>query len=109
MVQDLKEAWCIAKIQRLVGKFGPTIKNPDYEDEFVVADHLESTTFVHPDTQMETQFIKTGTLREELGKLRDPTVPSDLLDFIDHLLITDHTKRPTASEALRHPYLQNST
>ena len=27
------------------------------------------------------------------------------LDFIEYLLIVDHTKRPTALEALQHPYL----
>ncbi|CAD6441363.1 42af014d-f82e-49a6-9a4e-116853ca4dfa [Sclerotinia trifoliorum] len=105
MVQGLTEAWCIAKIQRLVGPVEAPI-NPDYEDEFLITNHLETTTFIHPDTNLETQFIKKGTLREELERLQDPKVPSDLINFIEYVLVVDYRKRPTASEALRHPYLQ---
>ena len=36
IVQGLTEAWCIAKIRRLVGPLGPPIDKPDYEEEFQV-------------------------------------------------------------------------
>lgn len=107
MVQGLTEAWCIAKIQRLVRPVQAPI-NPDYEDEFLVANHLETTIFIHPDTNLKTRFIKKGPLREELGRLQNPKVPSELMDFIEYLLVVDHRKRPTASEALLHPYLQSA-
>ena len=106
IVKGLTEAWCIAKIRRLIGPLGPPV-NPDYEEEFVVAEHLESTTFEHPDTKLGTQFIKVGTLRQELEHLEHPKVSPELIDFIEYLLVMDHTKRPTASEALQHPYLQS--
>ncbi|KAJ9226789.1 hypothetical protein DTO027B5_1875 [Paecilomyces variotii] len=107
IVENLTEAWCIAKIRRLVGPFGPPVNNPDYEEEFFIAEYLESTTFSHPDTGAETPFIKVGSLRQELERLPGPVVSPELLDFIEYLLVVDHTKRPTASEALQHPYLRS--
>ena len=99
VVQGLTEAWCIAKIRRLSGPLDPPV-NPDYEDEFLVAEHLESTTYEHPDTKLETQFIKVGTLRHELERLPGPKVSPELLDFIEYSVVVDHTRRPTALEAL---------
>jgi serine/threonine protein kinase len=106
IVQGLTEAWCIAKIRRLIGPLDPPV-NPEFEEEFLLAEHLESTTFEHPDTKLETQFIKVGRLRQELEKLPGPRVSSELIDFIEYLLVVDHTKRPTALEALQHPYLRS--
>ena len=54
-----------------------------------------------------TKLIEEGTLREELQRLSDPSVSLQILDFIESLLVVDHSKRPTASEALQHPYLQS--
>jgi hypothetical protein len=105
IVETLTEAWCIAKIRRLVGPIGPPISNRDYEEEFLIAEYLESSTFEHPDTGLETPFIKVGSLREELEKLPGPKISSELLDFIGFLLVVDHGERPTASEALQHHYL----
>ncbi len=73
----------------------------------MVAETLESTTFTHPDTNLETSFIKVGTLRQELERLPGPKVSSELINFIEYLLVLDHTRRPTALEALQHPYLQH--
>lgn len=106
IVEDLTEAWCIAKIRRLVGPLGSPVDNPDYQEEFLVADYLESTTFKHPDTNLETRFIEVGNLRQELQKLPGPKVSPKLIEFIMYLLIVDHEKRPEASEALEHPYLR---
>ena len=106
MVQGLTDAWCIAKIRRLIGPLDPPI-NPNYEEEFLVAEHLESTTFMHPDTILETHFTKVGTLRQEPENLPSPKVSPDVIEFIEYLLVVDHTKRPTALEALRDPYLQS--
>jgi hypothetical protein len=105
IVQGITEAWCIAKIRRLIGPLDQPIKNAEFEEEFLVAKHLESTTFMHPGTKLETRFIKTGTLRQELESLPGSRVSPKLLDFIDYLLVVDHTKIPTALEALQHPYL----
>ncbi len=106
VVQGLAEAWCIAKIRRLIGPLDPPVNNPDYEEEFLVAEHLESTTFQHPATKLETKFVKVGTLRQELENLPGPKVSPELIDFIQYLLFVNHTKRPAALEALQHPYLQ---
>jgi hypothetical protein len=50
-------------MRRLVGPLGPPVNNPDYEEEFLVAECLESATFEHPDAKLKTQFIRVGTLR----------------------------------------------
>ena len=107
IVEGLTEAWCLAKIRRLIGPLNPPINNPDYQEEFLLADHLESTSFEHPDTKLETQFIKVGTLLQELEQLPGPKVSKELIEFIEYLLVVDHEKRPTALEALGHPYLQS--
>lgn len=107
IVEGLTKAWCLAKIRRLIGPLNPPINNPDYQEEFLLAEYLESTSFEHPVTKLETQFIKVGTLRQELKRLPGPKVSPDLIDFLEHLLVVDHTKRPAASEALQHPYLQS--
>lgn len=91
----------------MVGSISPPLNKPEYEEEFLVAQYLESITFEHPDTKLETQFIKVGTLRQELEKLPGPKVSPELLDFIQYLLVVDHTERPTALEALEHPYLRS--
>lgn len=49
------------------------------------------------------KFITVGTVRQELERIGG--VPQDLIEFIEYLLVIDHTKRPTARDALRHPYL----
>ncbi len=105
IVQDLTEPWYIAKIQRLIGPPDPSV-NPGYEEEFLLAEHLESMTIEHPDTKLETSFIKVGTLRQELEQLPGPKVSPELIDLIEYLIVVDHTKRPTALAALQYPYLQ---
>lgn len=38
-------------------------------------------------------------MRQELEKLPGPRVSSELIDFIEYLLVVDHTRRPTVLEA----------
>lgn len=104
-VEDLTESWCIAKIDRLIGPLGAPLQNPEYESEFRMAGELSMGTYIHPEMDGPVPYIDVGTLRQELGSLTDPSVDPGLLDFIDSLLIVDNTKRPTAAEALEHPYL----
>ena len=106
IVQDLIEAWCIAKIRRLVGPMESPV-NSNYGEEFALAEYLETSPFRHRDDSLERQFITVGTLRQELEKISAPKVSPELLDFIEFLLVVDHTKRPTAVEALQHPYLNH--
>lgn len=107
-VGDVAESWCIAKIDRLIGPLGPPVQNPEYESEFHLATELSTGTYIHPDIDGPAAFMNVATLRQELEYLPGPKVDPGLLDFIDFLLVVDHTKRPTVAEALKHPYL-NST
>ena len=79
--------------------------NADYDDEFQVGEYLERGTYRHQDGGEERRYITVGTLPQELEKLPGPKVDPGLLDFIEHLLVVDHAKRPTAAKALGHPYL----
>ncbi len=108
VVKDLIESWCIAKISRLVAPLGPPVENLEYESEFLTASELSMGTYIAPDSGGPVPFINVGTLRQELEALSGPKVDPGLLDFIDSLLIMDHTKRPTAAEALTHPYLRTA-
>lgn len=49
------------------------------------------------------RFITVGTVRQELEEIEG--VPGGLIGFIEYLLVIDHTERPTARDALAHPYL----
>ncbi|RDL42155.1 uncharacterized protein BP5553_02134 [Venustampulla echinocandica] len=102
IVEDHTEAWCIAKLQSLVGSLGICIDYQPYKSEFELAEQLTSME-IGPGLG---KLIKVGTLRQELQSLSDPSVSTRLLDFIDYLLVIDMAKRPTAREALQNPYLQ---
>ncbi|KAH8707035.1 kinase-like domain-containing protein [Phaeosphaeriaceae sp. PMI808] len=101
IIEGHTEAWCIAKIICLVGPLGPPV-NCQYKEEFEFAEKL--AVMDHSSGNMK--LIDRLNWREELQHIPDPPVPSDLLDFIESLLVIDPDKRPTASEALLHPYLQ---
>lgn len=100
IIEGNTEAWCIAKLQRLVGPLGLCIEYQQYKDEFELAGQLVSMEF--PEVG---KLIKVGTWREELESLTEPPVSAELLDFIEHLLVIDMEKRPSAVEALKHPYV----
>ncbi len=72
-----------------------------------MAEYLETGSFKYQDDSSERQFITVGTLRQELEKISAPKVSPELLDFIEFLLVLDPTKRPTAVEALQHPYIRH--
>ena len=105
IIEGFTEAWCIAKIIRLLGPLNQPVDRQPYKDEFELAEQLAVMDNPHDGTRL----IKGGTLREELQRLPKPSVSLELLDFIESLLVIDHSKRPTASEALQHPYLQSFT
>lgn len=65
------------------------------------------STFEHQDDNSEMQYIGISILRQELEKISDLKRAPELLDFIEYLLVLDHTKRPTALETLQHPYLHH--
>ncbi|KAF2006447.1 kinase-like protein [Amniculicola lignicola CBS 123094] len=105
IIEGFTEAWCIAKIIRLLGPLRQPVDCQPYREEFELAEQLAVMENPHNGTRL----IKGGTLREELQRLPEPSVSPKLLDFIESLLVVDHSKRPTASEALQHPYLQSFT
>lgn len=100
IIEGNTEAWCIAKLLKLVGPLGPCVDHQPYNDEFELAEQLEVMEF--PEIG---KLIKVGTWREELERISDPCVSRELLDFIEYLLVVDMEKRPTASDALEHPYV----
>ncbi|KAF2754239.1 kinase-like protein [Pseudovirgaria hyperparasitica] len=103
IIEGETEAWCIAKLICLVGPIGQPI-NPAYEDEFALARQL--AVMDHPLTRVQSKLVQRGHWRTELEYIPDPPVPRDLLDFIGEILVMDPEKRPTAAQALQHPYLQ---
>jgi len=104
VVEGLTESWCIAKVKRLVGPLKPAV-NSEYVDEFEAADILESEMFQTANMSEPRKFITSGTLRAELESLPSEYISTECMDFIESLLIIDHTKRPSAREALNHPFI----
>ncbi len=108
-MEDLTDHWCIAKLMRLVGPIGtPDPSKTDIVDEFALAEYFEKETFVHPQTGIEESFIKVGGIRQELEKVEGP-IESRCIDFIESLLVVDPLRRPSAREALQHPWLKGTS
>ena len=107
VIQDNHTAWCLAKIFRLVGPIDKP-ENLDYKDDFELAAGLEGSGYTHPKTGELTPYITVGTVREELQKLPKEVCSEECISFIEHLLIIDPAKRPTAEEALRHPFVSST-
>jgi serine/threonine protein kinase len=91
-------------VKRLVGPLSPPVKL-EYVDEFEAADVLESQTFQTPEMTEPREFITTRTVREELEKLPSESISMECMDFIQSLLVIDHTRRPTAKESLNHQFI----
>ncbi|KFY86001.1 hypothetical protein V500_07929 [Pseudogymnoascus sp. VKM F-4518 (FW-2643)] len=102
IIDDNTEARCIAKIIRLVGPM-PSPVNEAFRDGFSLARALEKEEYEDPETGEMKRFITVGTVRQELERIEG--VPRDLIEFIEYLLVIDHTKGALATEALGHPYL----
>lgn len=96
----------VAKIFRLVGPIDPP-ENPEHRDEFELAAGLESGAYSDPETGDSKPFIAVGTLREELMSLPREACSEACIDFIEHLMVIDPAKRPTAEMALKHPFVSS--
>lgn len=108
IVEGCVEHWCIAKLMRLVGPIPvPDASKTEIVDEFALAEYFEKETFVHPETGLEQPFIRVGTIRQELEKVEGPIDP-DCITFIESLLVAEPAKRPSAKEALKHPWLRGT-
>jgi serine/threonine protein kinase len=103
LIEGHTNAYCIAKIICLVGPISHPVRYKTYKGEFELAEQL--AVMNHPLGPMK--LIDRGSWRKELQAIPDPSVPQDLLDFIEFLLMINPDKRPTASDALRHPYLRS--
>lgn len=75
--------------------------SPEIEEEWDVAEQIKDMDAGPPIGKL----FKVQTLREELERIENPPVSPSIIDFIESLLIIDPSKRPTAEEALRHPFL----
>ncbi len=84
----------------------PPIDRPDLVADFDLARKFAIAYYKDRDTKKLTRVLTIGTLREELARVPGPPISPDLIEFIHYLLVIDHTKRPTAIEALQHPYLR---
>lgn len=104
IIQDNQTAWCLARIFRLVGRIDPP-ENPDFKDDFDLAQALEGGGYLDPKTGEPKPYIIVGTLREELLKLPRELYSEACNDFLEHVLVIDPEKRPTAEMALRHPFV----
>lgn len=103
-VGEPREAWCIAKIIRLVGPIEHPEEDHPYKKEFERAEEL---AIMNRSPAGRMKLITRVHWRKESEDIPDPPVPSDLLDFIESILVMDPERRPSAAELLVHPYLQS--
>ncbi|EFR00864.1 CMGC protein kinase [Nannizzia gypsea CBS 118893] len=105
-IEGNKAAWCLAKITRLLGPIDIP-DNPAYKEDFEMGEALEQTGYTHPETGEDAPFITVGSLLDELQKLPREICSEECIDFIEHILVIDPAARPTAEEALKHPYVNS--
>ncbi|PGH19866.1 CMGC protein kinase [Polytolypa hystricis UAMH7299] len=91
--KKMQIAYSIAKIIQLVGPIPWDIESR-YTKEFDLANAL-----------LEKEFIKVRSLETELSNME---VPEDCVEFIRYLLTLDPHERPTAEQALKHPWLHDT-
>lgn len=109
IVEGLTNNWCVAKLIRLVGPIGtPDPSKVDLVDEFALAEYFERESFINPQSGLEERFIKVGSIRQELEKVDGP-IERKCIEFIESLLVVDPLSRPSAKEALQHPWLKGSS
>jgi serine/threonine protein kinase len=108
IIKGHQTAWCLAKISRLIGPV-ETPENLGYKEEFELAAGLVTGEYIHPTTGKQMPYITVGSLRHELRKLPREICSKTCIDFIEHLLVIDPFKRPTAEKALRHPFVSSVT
>ncbi|QVM12462.1 hypothetical protein D8B26_007090 [Coccidioides posadasii str. Silveira] len=87
-----KSAWAIDKIMKLVGPLEQD-KDPKYKTKFDLVEFF-----------MKQGLIKVESLEEELAKVN---VSPDCVGFLRYLLNINHKTRPTAEQALQHPWRQD--
>jgi serine/threonine protein kinase len=107
IIKDHTDAWCTAKPMRLRGRFDTTEEMDRYE-EWRLATGLEAMDFKHPRTGEMRPYIVGGTLEEELESLPRELCSRECIEFILYLLELDYKKRPTALEALQHPFIKST-
>ena len=106
IIKDHMTAWCLGKIWKLIGPIPAPVITTE-ADEFMLAQGLALSTFKHPETGEARPYIPVRSLQEELESLPRELCSLECIDFIKHLLIIDHNKRPNAVEALRHPFVKD--
>ncbi|KFY45990.1 hypothetical protein V494_00662, partial [Pseudogymnoascus sp. VKM F-4513 (FW-928)] len=107
IIKDHTDAWCMAKLMRLRGRFDMEPGMKRY-DEWELAIGLEATDFKDPKTGEMRPYILGGTLEQELEKLPRELCSWECIEFILYLLEMDYKKRPTALEALQHPFIKST-
>ncbi|EFR04201.1 hypothetical protein MGYG_07208 [Nannizzia gypsea CBS 118893] len=89
-----KSAWAIGNIIKLIGPIKRD-EDPKYQAEFDLAEIF-----------VKHGLVKVGSLEEELAKVN---APKGFVDFIHYILTIEDKTRPTAEQALQHPWLQGLT
>lgn len=92
-LETSQAAWSIGKIIQLLG---PLTRKEDakFSEEFDLAEAL-----------VDMGVIKVNSLEDELAKFK---TPEGSVEFIRYLLTLAPEERPTARQALEHPWLQGS-
>ncbi|KAF2842829.1 hypothetical protein M501DRAFT_1021313 [Patellaria atrata CBS 101060] len=103
-IEDHSNSWCLAKIVRLIGLINFPEDVMD-KDEFELAHDLEQSEFDNPLTGQREPFITLELLRQELEELPPDVCSVQCAGFIEYLLVIDPAQRPTAEEALQHPFI----
>ncbi|KAF1844371.1 uncharacterized protein K460DRAFT_388213 [Cucurbitaria berberidis CBS 394.84] len=106
IIEQYTTAWCLAKIIRLIGPM-EIPDDPKYKDDFTLAHDLAASSYKDPKTGQWMPFIGLGSLREELEPLSRDVCSYACIGFVEYLLVVDPAKRPTAEEALQHPFIKS--
>lgn len=92
-VETTQAAWSVGKLIQMFGPFSKWDCKSEYEEEYKLANLL-----------IDRGYLKMDSLEVEL---RNAGVPDDCMRFIQYLLTWNPDERPTAEQALKHPWLEH--
>ncbi|PVH84802.1 kinase-like protein [Cadophora sp. DSE1049] len=101
------EAFCVAKVIRLCGDIGLPMNLSPFYGGMRMGAAMANGGYTSPRSKKQISVeMETGTLREELENVTPPIEPG-CIDFLEYILNINPDQRPSAREALQHPWLQS--
>lgn len=104
IIEQHTTAWCLATMIVLIGPI-QVPDDPKYKPELELAQKLAMYGYEEPKTGELKPYIALGSLRYELEQSSRDVCSEACIEFLEYLLVINPKMRPTAEQALQHPFI----